>query len=178
MRAIISFARRTGLPAMMAAACALASPANAHDIPAEAANKQVVIDFYRALDSADAAGATRERIKGIAETYIGADYVQHSEGMANLPGEGNARDKLIRMFQTMPPTKLPPARTLAVMAEGDLVMMLTARDMPAGEQGSAKPLYIFNMFRVKDGRLVEHWDSPMPRPMPMAPPPPGSAPQP
>jgi len=103
---------------MMAAACALASPAHAHSTPAQAANKQVVVDFYRTLDNADAAGETRERIKGIAETYISADYMQHSEGMSNLPGEGSARDKLIHMFQTMPPMKLSPARRHRRVASG------------------------------------------------------------
>jgi predicted SnoaL-like aldol condensation-catalyzing enzyme len=174
MAMIISLARRVCIPAILAAAFAVASPAHAHDTPAEAANKKVVVDFYAALDGAEAAGATRERIKGIAETFIGTDYVQHSEGFANLPGEGTARDKLIRLFQSMPPMKLPPARRLAVMAEGDLVVMVTVRDMPTGGQGGVKPLTIFNMFRVKNGKLVEHWDSPLP----MAPPPPGSETQP
>lgn len=170
MATIISLARRVCIPAILAAAFAVASPAHAHDAPAEAANKKVVVDFYAALDSAEAAGATRERIKEIAETFIAADYVQHSEGFANLPGEGTARDKLIRLFQSMPPMKLPPARKLAVMADGDLVVIVTVRDMPAGGQSGVKQLTIFNMFRVKNGKLVEHWDSPLP----MAPPPPGS----
>lgn len=146
----------------LAALLATTSPAVAHDTASEAANKKVVVDFYRALEDADAAGATKQRIQGIAEKYIADDYVQHAEAFANLPGPGSARDKLIRMFQTMPTMKLPPSRTLAVMAEGDLVMMLTARDMPGPV--ATKPTYIFNMFRVKSGRLVEHWDSPLPAP--------------
>lgn len=145
-----------------AALLAFSSPALAHDDGAEAANKKIVLGFYQALNEADAAGTTGARIQDIAETYLSPDYIQHAEAFARLPGAGSARDKLIRMFQTMPPMKLPPARTLSVMAEGDLVMMLTARDMP-DPSGGAKPAYIFNMFRVKNGRLVEHWDiSPLP----------------
>jgi predicted SnoaL-like aldol condensation-catalyzing enzyme len=144
------------------------SPAFAHNTAIEAANKRVVTGFYQALNSADAAGTIKQRVKGIAEKFIAPNYVQHSEMFANLPGPGNARDKLIRMFENRPAMKLPPAKTLAVMAEGDLVMMLTARDMPDPASGGMKQAYIFNMFRVQKGRLVEHWDSPMP--MAMAPP--------
>jgi predicted SnoaL-like aldol condensation-catalyzing enzyme len=152
----------------MAALLASASPAVAHSTALEAANKRVVTGFYQALNSADATGTIKQRIKGIAEKFIAPSYVQHSDMFANLPGPGNARDKLVRMFEGRPAMKLPPAKTLAVMAEGDLVMMLTARDMPDPATGAMKQAYIFNMFRVRKGRLVEHWDSPMP--MPMAPP--------
>ena len=153
------------------------SPALAHETAAETANKKVVTDFYKALDAADKDGATKLRIKGIAETYLGPDYVQHSELFAKFPGPGSARDKLIRMFQSMPAMKLPPAKTLSVMAQGDLVMMLTARDMPDPATGQTTSAYIFNMFRVKNGKLVEHWDVSR---QPLGPPPamPGTVPPP
>ena len=32
------------------------------------------------------------------------------------------------------------------------------RDVRDPTTGEVKPSYIFNMFRVKDGKLVEHWD--------------------
>lgn len=133
------------------------APLQAHETAAEAANKKVVLDFYRALDAANATGTIGKRIAGIANQYLAPDYIQHAENFA-LPGPGSARDKLVRMFETRPAMKLAPATTLAVMAEGDLVMMLTARDMPDLASGAVKPAYIFNMFRVKNHRLVEHWD--------------------
>ena len=142
-----------------AALLAAASPAFAHDVPAEAANKQVVLDFYQALNTADASGTTSTQIQAIAEKYLSPDYVQHAEQLADLPGPGTARDKLIRMFQAMPAMKAMPApRTIAVMAEGDRVMMLTARELPDPATGRLKQAYIFNMFRVKNAKLVEHWD--------------------
>ena len=134
-------------------------PATAHETAAEKANKQVVLDFYRALNEADATGTAKQRIQGIAERYISPDYVQHAAAFANLPGPGSARDKLVRMFQSKPPLPaMSPPKTISVMARDDLVMMLTARDMPDPATGRAQPTYIFNMFRVKQRRLVEHWD--------------------
>ena len=136
-----------------------ASPAVAHDRPVEAVNKQVVLDFYKALNDADATGTTKQRIQSIAEKYVSPDYIQHAAAFADLPGGGTARDKLVRMFQTMPPMPpLPAPKTISVMADGDLVMMLTARDMPDPATGRMQSAYVFNMFRVKGGRLVEHWD--------------------
>lgn len=141
----------------LAVAMAVSAPAFAASTPAEAANKQVVIDFYAALNRADAAGTTKTEIKAIAEKYLSPEYKQNT---IVIPGPGTDRDKLITMFQSMPamPTGggAPPVqRTDAIMAEGDKVMMLTSRPQPGPE---GKRSYIFNMFRVKDGKLVEHWD--------------------
>lgn len=143
------------------AAAAIGSPALAHETPEELANEQVVLDFYAALNEGDATGTTKERIADIAEKYLSPDYTQHSEQLKNLPGEGSDRDKLIRMFQSMPampgPAPSPPT-TVAIMSEGDLVMMLTSREMTNPATGKTSTSYIFNMFRVKDGKLTEHWD--------------------
>jgi predicted SnoaL-like aldol condensation-catalyzing enzyme len=152
------FRRPLGIALAVAALLPVAAPVAAHNKPIEAANKKVVLDFYSALESADAAGTTKVRIQQIAEKYISPDYIQHAEAFAKLPGAGTARDKLVRMFQSMPAMKLPPSKTISVMAEGDLVMMLTARDLPDPASGQVKPAYAFNMFRVKNGRLTEHWD--------------------
>ncbi len=53
---------------------------------------------------------------------------------------------------------MPRQRTDAIMAEGDRVMLLTSRDQRDPATGEMKPSYTFNMFVVRDGKLVEHWD--------------------
>jgi len=161
MRHPFNSLRAVGLGFALAGILTAASPAAAANTPEEQANKKVVLDFYAALNAADATHSMKERIQGIAETYLSPDYAQHSEAFLRLPGPGTARDKLIRMFQNTPPA--PPGalvmpKTLAIMAEGDLVMMLTSRDKPDPATGEVKGSFIFNMFRVKDGKLVEHWD--------------------
>jgi predicted SnoaL-like aldol condensation-catalyzing enzyme len=147
----------------MAAAVAAASPAAA-ETPQEQANKKVVLGFFDALNAGDAAGATARDIPIIAEKYLDPSYTQHSEQLKKLPGPGADREKLIRMFQSMPPRPagagagaMPPQKRVAVMAEGDLVMMLVERDM-VDPAGVTHPNFIFNMFRVKKGKLTEHWE--------------------
>ena len=172
MRYASNIVRLSGLALVLAAGLAMASVAAAANTPTEAANKKLVLDFYAALNEADATNSMKERIQGIAEKYLSPEYKQHT---LVLPGPGTDREKLIKMFQSRPAgppagaTAIPRQRTDAVMAEGDRVMLLTSRDQRDPATGEIKPSYIFNMFRVKDGKLVEHWDvAPG-----MGPPPPG-----
>jgi len=169
--------RLSGVGLIMALGMALAPAATAANTPAEAANKKVVLDFYAALNEAGATHSMKERIPAIAEKYLSPEYKQHT---LFLPGPGTDRERLIRMFQSRPAGPPPggatpsPQRTDAIMAEGDRVMLLTSRDQRDAATGEMKPSYIFNMFRVKDGKLVEHWDvSPG-----MPPVPPGARPRP
>jgi predicted SnoaL-like aldol condensation-catalyzing enzyme len=148
----------------MAAAVAAASPAGAAETPQEQANKKVVLAFFDSLNASDAAGTTGRDIPVIAEKFLDPGYTQHSEQFKNLPGPGTDRDKLIRMFQNMPPrppgmgpAAMGPQKRVAVMAEGDLVMMLVERDM-SDPAGVPRPNFIFNMFRVQKGKLTEHWE--------------------
>ena len=172
MRYASNILRLSAVGLVVAAGLAMASTAAAANTATEAANKKTVLAFYAALNEAGATNSMKERIQGIAEKYLSPDYKQHT---LLLPGTGTDREKLIRMFQSRPAgppagaAAASPQRTDAVMAEGDRVMLLTSRDQRDPATGELKPTYVFNMFRLKDGKLVEHWDV-MP---PGAGPPPG-----
>ena len=161
MRHPSNLLRLSGVALLLAASLAMALTAAAANTPTEAANKKTVLDFYAALNEADATNSMKERIAAIAEKYLSPDYKQHT---LLLPGSGTDREKLIRMFQGRPAgpsagaAAIPKQRTDTVMAEGDRVMLLTSRDQPDPATGEVKPSYTFNMFVVKDGKLVEHWD--------------------
>ena len=49
---------------------------------------------------------------------------------------------------------------VAVVAEGDLVALVTMQEHPhPSRAGRTYTTTWFDMFRVADGRLVEHWDA-------------------
>jgi len=57
-----------------------------------------------------------------------------------------------------PPRQIQRAQVLALWAKDDLVIRVSGRG-PTAEGASGPGNVIFNMFRVVDGKLVEHWDS-------------------
>ena len=135
--------------------------------PQEEANVKLVADFYAALDNADAHGGMKQDIRSIVEKYMQPDYIQHMEAGKKF---GPGREGLIRMFEAMPappagmPPKsampaLPPAQVLSLIANGDIVIRVSSRTMPAAPGAEANPSYIFNMFRIQNGKLAEHWDA-------------------
>lgn len=131
-------------------AASLGTAANAHDTAQEAANKKLVLDFYAELGKPDQA----QRIAGIAERFITPGYIQHQEGAKN------GRDELVKAFQGPRPgsSTMAPAKLIAVMAEGDKVIQVTSRDVRDPVTGETKPAFIWNMFRIENGQLAEHWD--------------------
>lgn len=77
--------------------------------------------------------------------YWGTPYIQHN------PSIGDGTDDLPGMIAAAPPNfKYEPGM---IVADGDKVM-IHGRYTGYGP----KPLIAVDIFRVKDGKLVEHWD--------------------
>jgi predicted SnoaL-like aldol condensation-catalyzing enzyme len=156
------FSRAAGTvgAAALAATMSIGSAQAATYTSQEQANMKLVSDFYAALDRGDAAGDIKQRIRSIAEQYLRPDYIQHMEAQQSY---GTGREGFIKMFEQMsarpgapgamgPP---PPAKVIALVASGDLVIRISSRSMPGAADSST---FIFNMFRVQEGKLAEHWD--------------------
>ena len=138
---------------LTALACTLAVAAvptigRAADTPEEAANKQLVLDFYRDIQATVTKGDPGEWAR-LDARYLDPHYIQHSVNGQGAPG---------RQHPPGPPPKMGPAKLLSIMANGDQVIQVTSRDI-TGPDGKANETIIFNLFRVKNGKLVEHWDA-------------------
>lgn len=130
----------------------------------EIANKQLVIGYFAAidrLDTLDARDFKAQASKALAK-YVRPDYIQHNESFARF-GQGSAG--LIQMFESRRSASAissrsgaapqSASRVLAVMADGDMVIRVNSLDQG---DSSKPPLVIFNLFRIQDGLIAEHWD--------------------
>jgi predicted SnoaL-like aldol condensation-catalyzing enzyme len=137
--------------------------------PQEEANVKLVADFYAALDNADAHGDMKQQIRSIAEKYMQADYIQHMEAGKKF---GQGREGFIRLLEQAPAMPAPPAgmapppaKVLSLIANGDIVVRVSSRMMPPAPGAEANPSYMFNMFRIQNGKFAEHWDASSGAPM-------------
>lgn len=130
----------------------------------EAANKQLVIGYFAAIDRLDTLDARdfKEQASKALAKYVRPDYIQHNESFARF-GQGSAG--LIQMFESRRhagatssgsgPAPQNTSRVLAVMADGEMVIRVNSLDQG---DSSKSPLVIFNLFRIQDGLIAEHWD--------------------
>ena len=136
------------IPHLLAAAglvLAAASPALA-DAQGEA-NKKLVIEFYeKAINQKDFEAAAK---------YFGNRYVQHNP---------NAPDGIegFKTFLGFLREKFPQAKSeiKRAFADGDYVIIHVHAVRTPGERGSA----IVDIFKLEDGKIVEHWDVVQPIP--------------
>ena len=138
------------LPAM--GETAVTRTATAGDAQIEA-NKQLVLDmWHEVLDG---------RNIDAARKYIAPHYRQHS------PSAPDSVEALIAFLHTefpgskpLAPGTYPLTRFEFVIAEGDLVQLMFRREVP-DSHGSGMPIKVwwYDTYRVRDGKIVEHWDS-------------------
>ncbi len=83
------------------------------------------------------------------DKYWGPEYQQHNPDIAN--GIAGARAGLGGYFQAFPELAVSRKR---VVAEGDLVAVHSHYVNAPGERGQA----VVDLFRVRGGKIVEHWD--------------------
>jgi predicted SnoaL-like aldol condensation-catalyzing enzyme len=120
------------------------------DDPKLAANKKLVFDMWRAIIQ----GAHTE----LAAKYFTKDYIQHN------PNVATGRDAMVQyMKSTRPVRPIDPTITfpvVAIMAEGDKVLIATVTYSPdPAAPGTKYAGTHFDLFRIENGKIAEHWDS-------------------
>lgn len=117
--------------------------------PVAGANKRLVFDLWREL-----VDARRPEARSL---YIGAGFTDHSAGTG--AGHDGFRDTSpVQASRAVQPTIAAPV--VALVAEGDLVVLVTRREHPHPvRQGLVYTTTWFDMFRIADGRVIAHWDA-------------------
>ncbi|MGY1498816.1 nuclear transport factor 2 family protein [Streptomyces sp. QTS52] len=86
----------------------------------------------------------------VVDRFVRADYIQHNPFAAD--GSGTLKNLATGVHQQFPEAKYDVKR---VISEGDLVLVHSNVVLTPGSRGSA----VFDIFRFRDGRIAEHWDT-------------------
>lgn len=125
------------------------------------ANKKVALEFFRpGADRLALADPTYKQhnpaFKKRAEDNKVSDYEEFKAAFANPPQRGAGPGRGPAAGPT-PPQGNPLE---VVTAECDIVSVIhkNFRQDPTAEPGKFYEVFTFDSFRVKNGKLVEHWD--------------------
>jgi predicted SnoaL-like aldol condensation-catalyzing enzyme len=119
------------------------------DDPALAANKKIAYDFFRIV--------LRGRRLDRAAEFMHESYMQHN------PNADTGLEGFLAYFERLPgpnpiPDELPGL--VAIQAEGNHVTLSFVREYDdPNKPGQKYTTTWFDMFRIENGKIAEHWDS-------------------
>ena len=109
--------------------------------PAAADNRRIIEDFARLF-------YVERDVRQAFETYVAPGYVQHN------PGVPDGREAAIALLQPMFSDPKHSFEVRKIIVDGDLAAIhIFAKPDPAA-RGAA----VADFYRLKDGKIVEHWD--------------------
>ncbi|MGY2844632.1 putative SnoaL-like aldol condensation-catalyzing enzyme [Bradyrhizobium sp. USDA 4509] len=137
---------QTAVAALLLALASSSAMAAASDAQQEANRKAVLAFYEKGLNQKDADAAL---------AYVGNRYVQHNPGAADGP-EG------FRKFIGFLREKFPNSHSeiKRSFVDGDYVILHVHAVREPGTRGNA----IIDIFKLEDGKIVEHWDVAQPIP--------------
>jgi len=113
-------------------------------------NKKVVFDFYRLV--------FEPRNVDLIDQFVADNIIEHN------PRYESGKANLVKLIKSLPPGKDDIADKLQdppelIVAEGDLVTYIFKRKTPdPKDKSKTYDRYVFDTFRIKDKKIVEHWD--------------------
>ncbi|WP_435354811.1 nuclear transport factor 2 family protein [Emticicia sp. SJ17W-69] len=115
-----------------------------------AQNKKLVYDMWREFLEAGH--------MEVAEKYFAESYMQHN------PNAATGRKAVVEFFSKFTkPVAIADSikgQLVSIVAEGDLVVLSFVRELK--DPNDATKTYTttwFDMFRIENGKIAEHWDS-------------------
>ena len=116
-------------------------PTEIKDLDKTSANKALVHDFVQSI-LADG------EMDKISDFIVGDNYTQHNPGIADgLTGLGQALEAMAKQGVSMVYTKVHK-----VLGQGNFVLTISEGSF------ADQPTSFYDLFRVADGKIVEHWD--------------------
>lgn len=121
-----------------------------HDESLEDRNSRIVMDMWQKV--------IREGSREAVLRYIAPGYIQHN---VNMP---SGRDHLLRLVDIIndTPADFKPPRykeLVRTVAQGDHVVVIWEQEQDdPNVPGATYVGHAFDMFRLEDGMIVEHWD--------------------
>ncbi len=118
--------------------------------PQLAANKKLVFDFWREVIEAGQLDK--------AATYLTEGYIQHNP---NIADGRTAFVAYFAQFSKPSPVQSQISQPLVnIIAEGPYVTLVFVQRLPdKANPGKTYTTTAFDMFRIADGKIAEHWDS-------------------
>jgi predicted SnoaL-like aldol condensation-catalyzing enzyme len=137
----LAMSRNIRIAGLATLALLVAHPALAADAPQMAQNKQIIAAFYDAV--------LNQKDFEKASQYLGSRYTQHNPLAADGP-DG------LKAFVAFLKDKFPNNRSeiKRIFADGDYVIVHVHAVREPGTRGNA----IVDIFKLEDGKVVEHWD--------------------
>ena len=117
--------------------------------PKLAQNKKIVYDFWREVLEA---GHLE-----LAEKYMTETYIQHNP---NVPtGRQGFIDFFSKFRKPQPIVDTIKGPLIAILAEGDRVLLVFKRQLPDPKDSTKSYITTgFEMLRIENGKVAEHWD--------------------
>ena len=139
--------RRTVIGIIFSGPFFVLAPSLHADEDLTARNKEVVRNFYTTVFI--------DRNVGAAPRFLSAEYIQHSAGIpSGLKG-------FMDVFRKAFAKKLPPdykREIVRIVGENDIVILFD-RQSGTHPNGRHEVVLQFDMFRLRNGKIVEHWDA-------------------
>jgi predicted SnoaL-like aldol condensation-catalyzing enzyme len=115
-------------------------------------NKNLVREFYRRVFDGQNPDAVKD--------FVTEDYVQHA---SHIPQGRVGLEEFVRKAFPNGPVPEPPEMKnppVFMIAEGDMVVVAGYLPQPDPDApGQTYEYYVFDAFRICDGKLSEHWSS-------------------